>query len=72
MRQVSSEQLSAKYLRQWRRAKVMQIPSWWRALAPCKGVRFWNAVESMRKDSKVQKWDTSGMTYIIDLLRSSP
>lgn len=71
MRQVSADQRSAaRYVRRWQRAKSLNLPSWWIALAPRQTAAFWRAAEAMRKESGVHRGDVSGMTYIINLLRS--
>lgn len=65
------EQREAEYLKKWRRARKLTLPSWWRSLAPRRGPKFWCLVEARRKESGVQRWDTSGMTYLINQLDRS-
>lgn len=65
MRRRSNEQLDAS---KWNRLRKVSVPSWWLALAPGKGSRFWGKVESMRKEAGVHRGDYSGIAYIVDQL----
>lgn len=72
MRHLSSEQCSVeRYIQQWHKSKKTQVPSWWLGLAPRQTTAFWRAVEAMRKEAGVTRGDVSGMTYIINQLRSA-
>ncbi len=72
MQQRSNEQLEERakqYAKRMEKSRRLQLPTWWRALAPRQGPRFWCSVEFMRKEAGVERWDTSGMQYIIDTLK---
>jgi hypothetical protein len=69
MRQHSSDRRERSYLRAWRKSRKLQLPSWWSVLAPGRGSKFWSAVELMRKDSGIERWDTSGMHHIINIVK---
>jgi hypothetical protein len=72
MRHLSSEQRSVeRYVQQWQKGRKLQVPSWWLGLAPRQTASFWRAAEAMRKESNVTRGDVSGMTYIINQLRSA-
>lgn len=66
----SNDQRERQYLRRWRKSQATRFPSWWRALAPGKGPRFWSQVEAMRKEAGATRSDYSAMAYIINELRS--
>lgn len=71
MRLASNEQRERAYIRRWSAARKLQLPSWWRALAPGKSAKFWHRVENIRKEAGVPRYDYSGISYIVDqLLRS--
>ena len=66
MQQALRERLEAKYHKRALRANKLSLPSWWRKLAPGKGPRFWNMVDTMRKEAKVSRGDMSAMAFLID------
>jgi hypothetical protein len=71
MRKLSAEQRSVElYLRRWRSKKKLTIPSWWSQIAPRQTASFWREAEARRKEAGVHRGDVSGMTYIINVLRS--
>jgi hypothetical protein len=64
--------LDSKELRFHKRvanSKKLQLPSWWRGLAPTQGPRFWSTVEKMRKEAGVARGDQDGIAYIVNQLR---
>ena len=72
MRQLVAKQRDAgEMLRQFKRSKKLTVPSWWFSIAPRQTASFWREVDRRRREAGVQTWDTSGMTYIINQLRSS-
>ena len=70
LRTSSQQRKVTEYLRRWHKAKVLKLPSWWNALAPGFGPRFWNQVEFMRKEAGISRADYSGISYIIIKLRN--
>lgn len=69
MPRISNEQREAVYQARYRRAKKLQLPSWWRELAPGRGIRFWLQVEMLRKEAGVPRYDYSGISYIVEQLK---
>jgi hypothetical protein len=68
MLQDSRELKEARFYKRVMNAKKLQLPSWWRALAPRQGPRFWSTVEKMRKEAGVARGDVDGITYIVNQL----
>ncbi len=71
MQRTSKEQREQEYLKRWHKAKTLRLPSWWNAIAPGFGPRFWCAVEAMRKEAGAARSDYSAISYIIHKLRKN-
>lgn len=58
-----------QYTKDMSKSKRLNMPYWWRALAPTKGPRFWRSVEALRKEAGVSRRDVDGITLIINKLK---
>lgn len=71
MRRLSDGERSVEsYLRMWRASKRLQLPAWWIQVAPRESASFWREVEVLRKKAGVRRDDVTGMTMIINELKS--
>ena len=70
MPRTSNGRRESERMRRQARAKALRLPSWWNALAPGRGPRFWHTVEAMRKEAGATRSDHSAISYIINQLRS--